>query len=68
MRALPRPGKGRRVFVPKGTARDEIAKLHEAGWRTIQGLEDTAGQDEAARLGCSHVLRDGTPKEIGEKE
>ncbi|MDX1580877.1 MAG: ATP phosphoribosyltransferase regulatory subunit, partial [Alphaproteobacteria bacterium] len=34
MRALPRPGRGKRVFLPRGTGRDVIAKLHEEGWRT----------------------------------
>ncbi|MDH3241954.1 MAG: ATP phosphoribosyltransferase regulatory subunit [Alphaproteobacteria bacterium] len=57
----------RRVYLPIGTAADVRHGLQAEGWITLAGLEpaDDAAA-EARRLGCSHVLADGLPKEVGE--
>jgi ATP phosphoribosyltransferase regulatory subunit len=68
MRALPRTRRSPSVLVPKGTARDIIIGLHKEGWRTVQALGAVADDEEARRLGCTHVWRDGKPMELSEKE
>lgn len=49
------------VFLPSGTPASEALALRSGGWRTMAALEksDNVGA-EARRLGCSHVLQDGT--------
>jgi ATP phosphoribosyltransferase regulatory subunit len=47
---------GAKVFLPLGHDRAVAANLRAAGWRTVEALFDT---DDAARLGCSHVLDQG---------
>lgn len=47
-----------RVFLPLGTDPALAARLREAGWITVAALSDG---DDAAALGCTHILRDGTP-------
>jgi ATP phosphoribosyltransferase regulatory subunit len=50
----PRP----RVFIPFGASRDDAAGLRRAGYATVEALDATGEpQLEAARLGCSHILR-----------
>lgn len=44
---------GECVFLPLGHDRAAAAELRGAGWRTVAALSDT---DDAAALGCSHVL------------
>ncbi len=61
LRALPRPGNGERLYLPYGTTPAQGQSLRDDGWITIAGLEpegDPAA--EALRLGCTHILRDGT--------
>jgi ATP phosphoribosyltransferase regulatory subunit len=41
------------VFLPLGHDRDAAAKLRAQGWRTVAALSE---RDDAAALGCSHVL------------
>jgi len=50
--AAPRP----RAFLPHGTAPDIAAQLRHQGFATVAALTD---HDDAARLGCSHTVRDG---------
>lgn len=52
----PRP----RVFIPFGADPHEAAALRRAGYATVAAL-DRAGvpAQEAARLGCTHILRNG---------
>jgi len=51
-----------RLYVPHGTARAEIASLQEKGWVTVSGFKPDASVDnEARRLGCSHILKSGAP-------
>jgi ATP phosphoribosyltransferase regulatory subunit len=49
-----------RIFVPFGVDRAVAASLRADGFATVAALAD-AGNDaaEAARLGCSHILRSG---------
>lgn len=44
---------GRKVFLPLGHDRAAAAALRGEGWRTVEALSEA---DDAARLGCSHVL------------
>jgi ATP phosphoribosyltransferase regulatory subunit len=46
------------VFLPVGHNRATAGKLRTDGWRTIAALSDT---DDAAALGCSHILSGTTP-------
>ncbi len=53
------------VYLPVATAVKDAAKLRSEGWITVAGLEDAADAEaEAARLGCSHVVDGGKPREI----
>lgn len=57
LRALPLPGRARKVYVPHGVPADAVARLHDTGWRTLQALEaDSDPEQEARALGCSHIL------------
>ncbi|MBA4765713.1 MAG: ATP phosphoribosyltransferase regulatory subunit [Erythrobacter sp.] len=46
------------VFLPLGHDRDAAARLRSEGWRTVAAIDE---EDDAVRLGCSHILKDGTP-------
>ncbi len=49
--------RGRRVYVPLGTAASASAEARAAGWITVAGFETvTDAAAEARRLGCDHVL------------
>ncbi len=62
MRAVADPVKPDRLFLPAGTARAAAAALRAEGWVTIAGLDPDAKADEdARRLGCTHILRNGAP-------
>ena len=51
------PGPRRpRVFVPAGTPGSVGAALRGQGYATVAAL----GSDNPARLGCTHIVRDGT--------
>ncbi len=68
LRALPTPATVRRVFLPPGHEASRAAALRKEGWVTLRGL--TASNDpaeEARRLGCSHLLRDGLVEALGDK-
>ena len=60
LRALPpRPARPR-AFLPFGTALDTATAIRAAGYATVPGLVTAADAvAEAARLGCTHILRDG---------
>ena len=61
LRACPRPAARPRAFLPWGAAPDQGASLRAGGFATVSGLTDhPRPAAEAARLGCSHILRDGT--------
>jgi ATP phosphoribosyltransferase regulatory subunit len=65
LQALPTPETPKRLFLPFGTEPAEVKKWHAAGWITLRGLDkDAAATAEAKRLGCSHVLANGAPREV----
>jgi ATP phosphoribosyltransferase regulatory subunit len=58
LRVAPRLAPRPRVYVPYGA--DGAAALRAQGFATVAGLASVADdEDEARRLGCSHVMRDG---------
>lgn len=60
LRALPRPGPERRLFLPVDTPPQEAARLRGEGWVTVAGLDSVADvATEARRLGCDHAVIDG---------
>ncbi|WP_417460215.1 ATP phosphoribosyltransferase regulatory subunit [Kordiimonas sp.] len=59
LKALPPFEVAQKIFLPHGTKGAVGAKLRAEGWRTVQGLaEHDDAQEEAVRLGCSHILLD----------
>lgn len=52
---------GDKLFLPLGHDRAVADRLRAEGWRTVAALDDS---DDAARLGCSHVLEGHTPRAI----
>ena len=65
LRALPAAAAPNRIFLPAETDLGTAAKLRGQGWITVAQLDEAADPGaEAARLGCSHLLRDGTIEEV----
>lgn len=65
IRALSCPKPQRRLFLPLATDPQAARKLRGEGWIAVGALED--GIDimaEAHRLGCTHVLIEGTPQPL----
>lgn len=59
LKALPPFEAPQKIFLPHGTKGTVGATLRAEGWRTVQGLsEQDDAQQEAVRLGCSHILLD----------
>lgn len=59
--AAPEAESGGLVYLPLGHDAGAAAKLRAAGWRTLAQL----GEDEdAAALGCTHVLEGDTPTKL----
>ncbi len=52
---------GDKVFLPLGHDRAAAARLRSEGWRTVAALSDA---DDADRLGCSYILRDGAAQPL----
>jgi len=61
LRALPGPAPVERLYLPFGTPATMGRALRDAGWITLAGLDEADASAEAARLGCTHILRDGKP-------
>jgi len=60
MRAIPKPIALERIYLPFGTASDKARQLRAEGWCTLQALAlDADPMEEARRLACGHILRDG---------
>lgn len=60
LRALPPGATRRRVFLPWNTPQDQGAALRDGGYATISALSEGVGPaEEARRLGCTHIFRDG---------
>jgi len=61
LRVAPPREARRRVFIPVGASQAEAAALRAQGYATVAALAAAAdGRTEAVRLGCSHILHDGT--------
>jgi ATP phosphoribosyltransferase regulatory subunit len=61
IKATPAPSLSRRVYLPVGVPAKEGARLRQAGWITVAGLN--AADDpalEAKRLGCGYVYTTGS--------
>ena len=60
LRAAPKREAKTRVYVPVGASQARAAALRREGYATVMALA-AAGDipAEAARMGCTHVLRDG---------
>ncbi len=60
LRALPPRAVRRRAYLPWNTPRGQGAALRESGFATLPALSDGPDPaEEARRLGCTHILRDG---------
>ncbi len=66
MRALPEAEAGKRLFLPFGTPPTAAKHWRDSGWITIAGLEPGNAAAEAKRLACTHVLVDGTSRDINQ--
>ena len=59
--AIPAPAAKPRLFLPLGTPRQTASDYQAQGFATVFGLEPIVDvRAEAIRLGCRHVLLDGT--------
>lgn len=60
LRALPPRATRRRAFLPWNTPHEQGATLRDGGFATLPALADGPDPaDEARRLGCTHIMRDG---------
>ena len=65
LRALPPAARSDRLFVPYDTDSETARQLRDAGWIALAGLEPVDDpRAEAQRLGCSHVLIDGSVESL----
>ncbi len=65
LRALPRPERPERLFLPHGTDAGLAKRLRDDGWRTVSGLSARDNPQEAAReSACTHILSGGEPREL----
>jgi ATP phosphoribosyltransferase regulatory subunit len=61
LRAVPPRAARQRLYVPLGADQDEAASMRRLGYATIAGLSaERDPVEEARRLECSHILRNGT--------
>jgi ATP phosphoribosyltransferase regulatory subunit len=57
----------RRIYLPLATSARDRRALQADGWIAVTGLQAVEDDEvEAARLGCSHVFRGGTPRPVKE--
>jgi len=62
---LPQPERGKRIFVKDGISSNDSEKLHAQGFTIIYALSEYGrGEDEAKRLGCGWIYKDGKVLEI----
>jgi ATP phosphoribosyltransferase regulatory subunit len=67
LRVAPKREARKRVFVPANSNQAIAAALRQEGYATVAALPGAPSGDdlaEAARVGCTHVLRDGTVRAI----
>ncbi len=69
LRALPRGGARRRIYLPLGTPRAQACSLRNDGWVTIAGLAPAKSiVEEAKRAECSHLFLEGEVRRIDQAE
>ncbi|WP_169570040.1 ATP phosphoribosyltransferase regulatory subunit [Sneathiella limimaris] len=57
LRAVPATQKAKRLYIPLGTSEAEAAGFRNEGWVTVRGLSsDLTAEEDAKRMGCSHIL------------
>jgi ATP phosphoribosyltransferase regulatory subunit len=60
VQVAPAPSLRCRIFVPAGTPAEDAAALRAQKFATVAGLDEIAdAEQEARRLGCSHLFRVG---------
>jgi ATP phosphoribosyltransferase regulatory subunit len=60
LRALPKPSRRDRVYLPASVASAEAEHLRGDGWATIQAMDEGGdAMAEALRLGCTHIFEGG---------
>ena len=65
LRVAPKRETRRRVFIPTGASQARAAALRREGYATVASLSTIADElAEAARLGCTHVLSNGTARPL----
>lgn len=58
--SMPKPKPPKKMFVPQGSNEDLVKKLTLDGWIAVGELDLSQDQeDEAFRLGCTHIIRNG---------
>jgi ATP phosphoribosyltransferase regulatory subunit len=61
LRVAPKREARKRVFIPVGSSQDQASALRREGYATVAGLAPVSDvMTEAARVGCTHVLSNGT--------
>jgi ATP phosphoribosyltransferase regulatory subunit len=65
LRAAPKRDIRRRVFIPASASQARAAQLRRDGYATVAALSAN-GDDlaEAARMGCTHVLSNGSVRPL----
>jgi len=60
LRALPRPAKDDRIYLPFDSAAGTADHLRSQGWIVIEALDHGVDAlEDARRLGCTHIYADG---------
>lgn len=69
LRVAPRREAKPRVYVPFDASSNMAATLRRQGYATVAALcPDDDGRSEAIRLGCTHILRDGSAVALSDKD
>jgi ATP phosphoribosyltransferase regulatory subunit len=67
LRALPRPMRTNRIYVPAGAEPGSADRLRAQGWVALEALDEKASaEDDARRLGCTHVYAQGEARPLGQ--
>ena len=65
LRAAPKRETRKRVFIPVGASQARAAALRREGYATVAALSGNGDdQAEATRMGCTHILTNGTPRPL----
>ncbi|MBI4967054.1 MAG: ATP phosphoribosyltransferase regulatory subunit [Rhodospirillales bacterium] len=60
LRIAPAPPAARRIYLAPGTDPAKAGLLRAEGWVTVAALDGADPQDQAKRLGCGHLLINGS--------